>query len=456
MRIAIYSHSFPPSIDGVCRRISSLVYELLQAGHQLLIFTLEKDLRLLDLHGLPTPPHVTIQSFFPATYPLKRVALPTFLSMWNICRALQAFRPDVLHITVDAMTMPFTLCAHLLRIPVAGSIHTDVDKILRSLNKPEWVVRTGWLLESQDSFFMDSCATTSESYREELQRRWCWVDHVLLTSVNTEVFHPNCITAKERQAIRSRLTFSHPEGLLLLYVGRMSLEKSIDVLVTALQFPGMEGVYLALIGNGPTAPDLARLHGPKRRIYCVPGFVDHPELAKLYAAADVHVSASLFETLGNTVLEAHATGLPVIVPAAQGFKDTVCPEQDGFLFAPESVADFCKAVQRFQADRGLRDRLGREGRRKVESSHSPAAVAKDYVEWYQSTVTKHLERFPSAVHRLVLFLALLPCALIFIFTLRAYDYSVFLCQQLAGPPVNGEPAEKKEPPAMAEVGARTR
>ena len=82
----------------------------------------------------------------------------------------------------------------------------------------------------------------------------------------------------------------------------------------------MENVYLAIAGDGPIANDLAALHSEENRVYCRPGFLSHPELAKLYAACDAHVSASVFETLGNTVLEAQAAGTPVIVPYAQGFK----------------------------------------------------------------------------------------------------------------------------------------
>ena len=58
-------------------------------------------------------------------------------------------------------------------------------------------------------------------------------------------------------------------------------------------------------------------------IYCRPGFLRHEELAPVYAAADVHVSCSQFETLGNTVLEAHACSTTVVLPRTQGFVDTV-------------------------------------------------------------------------------------------------------------------------------------
>ena len=83
---------------------------------------------------------------------------------------------------------------------------------------------------------------------------------------------------------------------------------------------GMEAVYLALVGDGPLAGRMAALHGAHTRVYCVPEFLPHSKLAALYAACDAHVSASVFETFGNTVLEAQASGTPVVVPDAQGFR----------------------------------------------------------------------------------------------------------------------------------------
>jgi glycosyltransferase involved in cell wall biosynthesis len=71
------------------------------------------------------------------------------------------------------------------------------------------------------------------------------------------------------------------------------------------------------VGDGPSAATYGELHGSSTRIYCRPGFKSHAELAEVYASCDLHVSASEFETLGNTVLEAHSCGIPVVVPRTQ-------------------------------------------------------------------------------------------------------------------------------------------
>lgn len=136
------------------------------------------------------------------------------------------------------------------------------------------------------------------------------------------------------------MMFGDKEGFLCVYVGRISNEKRLDIIIDALRnLHGQRKAYLAIVGDGPSASIYAKLHGEDNRIYCVPRMLSHKELAEVYASSDVHVSASEFETLGNTVLEAFACSIPVVVPRTQGFRDTVRHNDDGFLFNPSDRDD---------------------------------------------------------------------------------------------------------------------
>jgi glycosyltransferase involved in cell wall biosynthesis len=75
--------------------------------------------------------------------------------------------------------------------------------------------------------------------------------------------------------------------------------------------------YLAIIGDGPAASIYAAQHKAANRVYCKPAFLTHEELSTVYSSSDVHVTASEFETLGNTILEANACSVPVVVPRTQ-------------------------------------------------------------------------------------------------------------------------------------------
>jgi glycosyltransferase involved in cell wall biosynthesis len=134
--------------------------------------------------------------------------------------------------------------------------------------------------------------------------------------------------------------FGDEGGFLCTYVGRISNEKRLDVMIEAMRkLTGKRRCYLAIVGDGPSASTFAQLHGSAEGIYCRPRFLTHAELAEVYASSDLHVSASEFETLGNTVLEAFACGVPVVVPRTQGFRDTVSHEVDGYLFNPADAED---------------------------------------------------------------------------------------------------------------------
>lgn len=95
MKIAIYTHSIAPSIDGVCRRFTGIIHEYVRQGHDILLFTMEaepqdlpKDLKFVTLDHMVFP-----------SYPNKKVAKPTMNSLSLIWTHLAKFRPDVRYIS---------------------------------------------------------------------------------------------------------------------------------------------------------------------------------------------------------------------------------------------------------------------------------------------------------------------------------------------------------------------
>jgi phosphatidylinositol alpha 1,6-mannosyltransferase len=110
------------------------------------------------------------------------------------------------------------------------------------------------------------------------------------------------------------------------------------------------------------------MHGKHHRIYCRPRFLTHAELAEVYASSDLHVSASEFETLGNTVLEAFACKVPVVVARTQGFCDTVTDGENGFLFTPKDSMDARALILKLKQDPALRAQMGERGYASVSQS----------------------------------------------------------------------------------------
>lgn len=380
MRIAIYSHSIAPSIDGVCRRFTALLAELDRLGHEVLLFTLED--KPLDIPS--NIKCITLDHMYIPVYPKKKFARPSLNSITRAWNGLIMFKPSIVHCTADGFSHMFTLLGLMLNIPIVGSFHTDLMDLLSTHNA---ILQKSFVCfkEQIDSIVFDSCATTSISFKNKLAKVYIHCQHVISTAVDIETFS----ASKKKDTLRNALTFGNPEGFLCVYVGRISREKRIDVITEAMK--SMDNAYLAIIGDGPSASIYKELHGKENRIYCQPRFLSHAELAEIYASSDVHVSASEFETLGNTVLEAFACNIPVVVPKTQGFQDTVTDGKDGFLFTPGDYSSARTYLQKLRDNIKLRVDMGQKGRDKV-SKLTITNVVTDLISWYELGIKRREER----------------------------------------------------------------
>ena len=127
--------------------------------------------------------------------------------------------------------------------------------------------------------------------------------------------------AKRSPALRRRLGLAD-EQPLLIYVGRLDGEKKPDVVVEAFRrLPESLGAKLALLGEGPLKDDIAAIGDPR---IILPGYVrSRTELARWLASADIYASAMADETFGVSIVEAQASGLPVVGVAAGAMIDRV-------------------------------------------------------------------------------------------------------------------------------------
>lgn len=401
----------------------------------MLVFTLEKEPQL-ERTLFPGQKegkfkYVHLESTFHELYPSKRIAAPTVGNLWAIGHSLARHKPDVIHCTADAITLQFGLVGKALGIPVVTSIHTDVQVGLQAVGAPPFALFLTNLKERMESYLLDGCATTSDSFRTKLLKQGVACDHVVKTAVLVDVFRPDC----RCEATRQRLTFGDPDAFLIVYVGRLAPEKGLDTLMRMAK--SVDRCYLAVIGDGPMGASLAAQHGKHNRLYCVPGFLGHDELPAVYASADVHATCSMFETLGNTVLEAQACGLPVVVPRTQGFVDTVRHGEDGYFFDGARPAEGAAVLQALRDDPTLRARLGAAGRAKVQLN-SPDRVAADIVQWYSASSTRL--RAEGALGAAVRSWQLVGAVLLVLAGWNLYEVSAALTRQLQALVASGQRA----------------
>eukprot|EP00882_Tetradesmus_deserticola_P007532 GHRQ01007932.1.p1 GENE.GHRQ01007932.1~~GHRQ01007932.1.p1 ORF type:complete len:334 (+),score=163.81 GHRQ01007932.1:1218-2219(+) len=257
------------------------------------------------------------------------------------------------------MCFAAVLYARLLAVPLVMSYHTHI---------PEYIPRYTWagLVQPMWSIIRwctrraDLTLVTSKAMKEELERNRCRPRSIEVwqRGVDTDVFNPQHKSA----AMRVRMSDGHPEQPLLVYVGRLGAEKNTEALKDILQ--QVPGARLALVGDGPQRQELEQmLQGMPVKFM---GMMKGQELSEAYASADIFVMPSETETLGFVVLEAMASGVPVVAVAAGGLTDIVTPGKTGLLYSPGEYAQAAQHVRHLIADLDTRTRMAQTARREVE------------------------------------------------------------------------------------------
>ncbi|MEN8209528.1 MAG: glycosyltransferase, partial [Candidatus Fermentibacteria bacterium] len=154
-----------------------------------------------------------------------------------------------------------------------------------------------------------------------------------------------------------------PESMKLLYAGRISREKDLDILSKAFMIARrtMPDLELYLAGDGPFRGDLVNQLSGKGCYFC--GVLHGEDLSRAYASCDIFVFPSSTDTYGNSVLEAQASGLPAIVCDMGGPKEIIETGKTGLVFEshdPESLAD---TILTIAMNKELKDRMGINARK---------------------------------------------------------------------------------------------
>lgn len=342
MRIAIITENFLPKLDGVTRTLAMLLEHLERRGDRVLMMgpgTAPRryaGARILGAPGVPLP-----------FYPELRLLLPPP----EFERILNRFRPDVLHI-VDPMALGAAgvTWAVRMRAPVLSSYHTNLSDYcthfhLGLLAGPLWAYRRR-LHNACDATLCPSPSTMLALHRRGFARLGLWG-----RGVDAELFNPARRSVAWRRAVAGDET--RP---IVLFVGRLSYEKNLDVLANAFLAMEAETAHLVFVGDGPARPRLEQLLAGRDVTFT--GYLRGADLATAYASADVFAFPSLTETFGQVTLEAMASGLPVVAFDAEGVRDLVRHERTGLLAATGDETGFARALHLLVASSEMRVQFG--------------------------------------------------------------------------------------------------
>lgn len=311
---------------------------------------------MVGLAGLPLP-----------FYKSDTLLLSLGLS-WRVYSLLRSWRPDVIHVACPGMLVfAAQLYARALCAPLVMSYHTHIPEYIKSytfqgLAAPMWALIRGWTRGA------NLMLVTSAVMQGELAKHACRARNLALwrRGVDVDIFNPEFRSAD----MRFMMSAGHPEAPLLAYVGRLGAEKNLALLKDVLA--ANPGARLALVGDGPHRSWLEAHFAGTPTVFT--GMLSGRQLSSAFASADIFLMPSETETLGFVVLEAMASGVPVVAVAAGGIPDIVTqPGETGFLYPQGDVAACSRLVARLIAQPALAAQVGAAGRADVARWGWPAA-----------------------------------------------------------------------------------
>jgi len=304
---------------------------------------------------------------------------PTRPVKWG--QVLQALQPDLIeagdpyvpgHAALDA--------AEALGVPAVAFTHTDAVA-LAQLHLGDWAanpVLTAWAGFCNR---FDRVVAPSGFIRERLADYGVDQVEVQHLGVDLELFHPQ---RADREALRARLGV-RPDARLLMFAGRPSREKNLEALVGAVQRLGAP-YHLVLIGAGRDLCD-------EDRVICLGYERDPVRLAEVMASCDALVHANANEPFGLVVLEALASGLPVVGPERGGVGELI-DESVGQRARRADGVGMAEAIEAlFARDR---EALSRAARRRAVERHGWDATFEGLMRIYGELLSQ-AERMPMAL-----------------------------------------------------------
>ena len=367
MRIAVVTETYPPEVNGVSLTVQNLVAGMAEDGHELIVvrpfqpgvstLPLAQPVHELLVPGAALPKYPGLRFGFPAGGKLTRL--------------FGTHRPDAVYVATEGpLGWSAVRTARRLGIPVATGFHTRFDAYAGAygLGSLTSVVRH-WLRRLHNA--SGATVVPTPELREWLERHGFQRVRVVARGVDTRLFDP----ARRQQKLRDRWGVA-PEGLAVVYLGRIAAEKNLDLAIEAFRRirEKRTDARFVWVGTGPLAGRLSREY-PE---FVFTGLRLGEDLAEHFASADLFLFPSLTETFGNVTLEAMASGVPTIAFDYGAARAHLTDREQGRLVPNGDNAAFIEAAVEVATDADRRRAMGISARRAAQPLR-PERVARDFV-----------------------------------------------------------------------------
>lgn len=391
MRVAIFVETYLPYLNGVVTHVKILRDGLIHNGHEVLIVTADKNVKEHTLEdGVLRCPALEVKKIY--GYGISSPISNTLKKM------IREFNPDIIHIQQEfGIGLAGIRASRDLDVPLIYTLHTMYDDYIYyiapwpltdmvkhiSHNYIRFIARRADIITGPSK----KCADYLE--HAKVHRKV----YVIPNSVELDCYTDDATTEQQRAAVREK--YSIPENAFVAcFCGRIGREKGIDALINLWkeQMSDLDDAYLLIIGNGPEREELeqlARESGVGDHIKFT-GAVPHEEIPPYYACCNVYATASLSEMYSISMLEAQASGLPVVQRLDPDNVDQIKVGVNGYLF--ESSEQFGEIMHKLHdITPEQRKKLSASVRESVKERSSDS-IAKYLLDLYQQAIDKRAEK----------------------------------------------------------------
>lgn len=383
MHVGIFTETFLPQVNGAVVSICNINKELIKRGHKVTVFSVGDGHEKIDGYEV-----YRFHGWEVKGYPEYKYMAPRHYA-WKIMKDKDV---DIIHSrTAFPMGVVAKRLAQRTGKSIIGTFDTPITDYVHYVKPIGSVQPTKYILEGIARKWMkkyygwcDIVTAPSETTKQKLLS-WGFKDNIEVVSngIDTKKFNPKNYDKK----LKGKLCPNG--GKLILHVGRITKEKKVSELLKISKILGDKKMKfkMLIVGGGPELENIkmkTKSLGLEKKIV-FPGYISQKDLPKYYASADVFLTASTVETQGLVLLEALASGLPVVGAAAEAIPELIKDGKNGFLFEPDKPEKAAEFVENLLRDENLRKNLSKNTVKYVKR-HSIESVCTEWERIYKKVV----------------------------------------------------------------------
>jgi glycosyltransferase involved in cell wall biosynthesis len=388
MKILFATESYYPNIDGGAIAQHRLVHELVKRGNEVVViapsFSFKNCVEQDKGSTINRPRGLTLPFYMNNKYHFS--PFPIFHSN----KIIKTFKPDVVNVCspypIGANTM---ICAKKYGIPVVGSIHILPENMLSPfLNSRYYNMMNKYSWKYLVYFFnlVDWATAPTQTGADMYINRGLKTKITPISNgVNTEIFNPN----NNGEYLRKK--FNIPKENIVLYTGRMSSEKNLDVLVKAIPLVVKEiDAHFLFCGSGGGYKQKMKkltetLHMSDNTTFL--DFLDWEDYINIYSLADLFVMPAEAELQSIVTMEAIASGLPAVV-VNKGAVPELVSLNNGLLFDPRNSKQLASNIAKVLSDKNLRNTMSKNSLKLIKN-HSMNHVGCQFEKVYENVIDSY-------------------------------------------------------------------